>query len=398
MALIKRRQRRRRQGKRDRIIMIAAAALLAVVIAAGFWLARSRPVAQPEPWEKNVVARQGKALSVAWAYRPTEFDVPQGVDVQAPTWLYVEADSLGKPVLHSLNDMGYTGFNAPAYVQAAHEAGVEVWATVVSFDAELSRQVVADTQSRTEFVAALAQWARTAGVDGICFDFEQMDPADKALYTELVKAADQAMPGLTLAVAVTVPLGYEDEDNWYQCYDREGLAGAADYLALMCYDAHREAVQPVAPLSWVRRAVERTLATIPSSKVLLGIPFYGVEFYAPQGSEQEPEHAAISAAAMEKLLREGSITRGEEQITVDTWQDKGSWQEDWSVMCYEFTDTAGRFHRVWMEDARSLQEKGALMDEYGLAGAAVWQQSQGTDTLWKALAEITAEKEPVTDE
>ena len=181
MTLIKRRQRRRRQGKRDRIIMIAAAALLAVVTAAGFWLARSRPVAQPEPWEKNVVARQGKALSVAWAYRPTEFDVPQGVDVQAPTWLYVEADSLGKPVLHSLNDMGYTGFNAPAYVQAAHEAGVEVWATVVSFDAELSRQVVADTQSRTEFVAALAQWARTAGVDGICFDFEQMDPADKAL-------------------------------------------------------------------------------------------------------------------------------------------------------------------------------------------------------------------------
>ena len=83
---------------------------------------------------------------------------------------------------------------------------------------------------------------------------------------------------------------------------------------------------------------------------------------------------------------------------MDTWQDKGSWQEDWSVMRYEFTDTAGRFHRVWMEDARSLQEKGALMDEYGLAGAAVWQQSQGTDTLWKALAEITAEKEPVTDE
>ncbi len=136
MSLIKRRQRRRRQGKRNRPIAAAAAILLAVIVAAGFWLARSRPVAQPEPWEKNVVTRQGKALSVAWAYRPTEFNVPQGVDVQAPTWLYVEADSLGKPVLHSLNDMGYAGFNAPAYVQAAHEAGVEVWATVVSFDAE----------------------------------------------------------------------------------------------------------------------------------------------------------------------------------------------------------------------------------------------------------------------
>ena len=89
---------------------------------------------------------------------------------------------------------------------------------------------------------------------------------------------------------------------------------------------------------------------------------------------------------------------GENAVVVDTWQNEGTWLEEWSVMEYEFTDTQGRRHTIWMECADSLRARGTLMDEYALAGAAVWQKNQGTDVLWTTLAEITAEKETETHE
>jgi len=379
-----RRERRRKQ----RIGWIAVIALaLIVVTALGVFFFRPRP----KPWEAHVIPREGKALSVVWSYRPTKFSLPAGVDVEAPTWLYVEADSLGKPVLKNLNDMGYSGFNGPEYVAQAHAAGIKIWATVVCFEPELSRQVVADAASRTEFAAALAQWVEASGVDGICFDFEYMDPADKDKYTALVQSACDVLGDKTVVAAVTVPLGYEDAGNWYQCYDRKGLAEAADYLALMCYDAHKDKQQPVAPIEWTRRAVERTLSEVDSSKVLLGVPFYGVDFCGE--GDEKPAGTALSAAAMEKLLYEGRMGSEENEVVVDSWQSRGTWRDEWAAMEYAFADTQGRIHTVWMECVESLRARGALMDEYALAGAAVWQKSQGTDALWRTLAEITAEKE-----
>ena len=384
----------RRARRRQRNIWWSAIAVLtlAVAMTLGFVLFGDKA----EPWEDHVVPRESKALSVVWSYRSTRFSVPAGVDVEAPTWLYVEADSLGKPVLQSLNDMGYSGFNASEYVSQAHAVGVRIWATVVSFDPELSRQVVADAASRTEFAAALAQWVESSGVDGVCLDFEYMDPADADRYTALVQTISDALGDKTITAAVTVPLGYEDESNWYQCYDRAGLAEAADYLALMCYDAHKDGQQPVAPIQWVRRAVERTLNEIDSSRVLLGMPCYGVDFYGKEG--EKPESTALSAATMETLLAEGRMGSEENEIFVDTWQSRGTWQDEWAVMEYRFVDSQGRTQTIWMECADSLRVRGALMDEYALAGAAVWQKSQGTDALWTTLAEITAEKETETYE
>lgn len=380
-----RRQRRQRQTH------IILAAVLASLLAAAAILCVCLFVPQTPNWKKNVIPREGKPLSVVWSYRARTFSLKEGMNVDAPTWLYVEADDLGKPVLKDLYALGYESFNASAYVHEAHTAGVKVWATIVSFEPELSRQIVADLPSRTEFAAAVAQWVESSGVDGVCFDFEYMDPADKDQYTALVQSTVQALNGKTVAVAVTVPLGYEDERNWYQCYDRAALAEAADYLALMTYDAHKERLQPVAPLPWVRRAVERTLNEVPSSKLLLGLPFYGVDFSA--SGEETPNSSTISAASLEKLLTEGRMGSDDHEIVVEIWENRGTWLEDQAVMEYVFTDTKGIRHTIWMDSEASLHKKGDLMNEYSLAGAAVWRKSQGTENLWKKLADITADTE-----
>jgi spore germination protein YaaH len=392
---IRRSRRRKRYSKRERTLFVGALVALVLLLAGGWWLTRSRPVAQDALWKRNVLPSGLPPIKLAWSYRPTTFEEPTGMTVQAPTWLYVQADSLGKPVLRDLGQIGYTDFNAQAYVASAHGKGCKVWVTVVSFDPELSRQIVADGVSRVAFAAQLSKWAQDANVDGICFDFEKMNPADKDSFTALVKATKNAALDMTITVAVTVPLGYEDNTNWYQCYDREALAQTADYLELMCYDAHTDSVQPVAPLSWVKKSVERTLKTIPSNKLLLGIPFYGVDFYQVEGSDSAIQHRIITSSDMDQLLAQNSYIVDDSTVTVQEWLEKGTWQEEWGINVYRFIDMAGYTHTIWMEDGQSIAAKTALVDTYGLSGVAVWQQSQGTEALWAAVDQtIGKDKEP----
>ena len=85
------------------------------------------------------------------------------------------------------------------------------------------------------------------------------------------------------------------------------------------------------------------------------------------------------------------MDRDSSSVIVGEWINRGSWHEEWAVMEYVFIDTDGRRHTLWVENAETLRMKGELMDEYALAGTAVWRKNQGTDTLWAALADITAE-------
>ena len=39
---------------------------------------------------------------------------------------------------------------------------------------------------------------------------------------------------------------------------------------------------------------------------------------------------------------------------------------------FRYTDSAGRQHEVWFEDARSLRAKYRLVADYGLAGVSWW--------------------------
>ncbi len=39
---------------------------------------------------------------------------------------------------------------------------------------------------------------------------------------------------------------------------------------------------------------------------------------------------------------------------------------------FNYTDSNGRRHEVWFEDARSLRAKYRLVSEYGLAGVSYW--------------------------
>ncbi len=49
---------------------------------------------------------------------------------------------------------------------------------------------------------------------------------------------------------------------------------------------------------------------------------------------------------------------------------------------FYYTDGDGTEHVVWFEDVRSLQQKYALLPEYGLKGIGVWQIMRWFRGMW----------------
>lgn len=338
-------------------------------------------------------------LTLTWQYRPKHLDaVPPGVTVLSPTWFYVEKDKGGAAVVNdigSLLDGKVSGWDPAQYIKTAHDGGAKVWASVVSFDPDLSKLLVNDAAQQAAFLTKLAGYVATLGLDGINFDFEDMDPADKQKYTALVAATKGALPaGTVLSVDVTVPLKTEDPKNWWQCYDRASLGKAADYVAVMAYD--NPDLEPIAAIDWVADKMRLILDQVPENKLLMGIPFFGVEyqFDVPKDVvlKELPE---LTKAKARKTITPETITQlvdtqaygsGKSKVEVQYWLDSGTWQRTSAMTSYAFVDKANVLHMIYCEDAPSMQAKGALLTYNALAGAAVWRMDFATDELWMALS------------
>ncbi|MNN74676.1 hypothetical protein D3C81_1909020 [compost metagenome] len=53
----------------------------------------------------------------------------------------------------------------------------------------------------------------------------------------------------------------------------------------------------------------------------------------------------------------------------------------------EYEDKEGR-HRIWLEDAESLQRRVELAKSLKLAGIATWTRSFASDNAWETLRQI----------
>ena len=364
---------------------------------------------EKEPWVPTGInygntrvplAPEGKPVCMAWQYRPRSLSaVPEGVDVLAPTWFYVEdADGVAEVnALDELREVKISNWQPGQYVKTAHDGGAEVWGTVVCIGTpKLARQIVTDEACRARFISRVTGWVQEYDLDGINFDFEKMYQEDAEAFTALVDQCKQALPPDKLvSVSVTVPLK-NPKGNLWQCYDREGLGRVADYVAVMTYD--NPDLRPVAAIDWVEGKVLEMLDQVPAQKLLMGVPFYGVDFVyeLPAGGDRLTELPAMEKSTARRtmtpsgvraVLDKGAFTSGGKQITVDYWVDKGTWLEEEAVMQYAFVDGEGLLHLIYCEEESSLAAKGRLLAYERLGGAAVWRMEFGSEPLWQALAE-----------
>lgn len=293
----------------------------------------------------------------------------QGVNTIAPTWFSL-----------SDNEGNFTSLADMSYVEAAHARGLEVWALIDNFNADVSSyEVLSRTSTRTALIQNLLQAAAEYDLDGINIDFEGIKEDAGIHFVQFIRELSVACrrEGLVLSVDNYVP------SSSSVFYDRTEQAVMADYIIVMGYDEHWRTSDAgsTASLPFVRSGIENTLAEVPQSKLINAMPFYTRvwEFdpaaEIPEGADPLSAEYVVSSTAVgmsraRRLLEDG----GAELV----------WNEEMSQYYGEF-EQDGAFYRIWLEDIRSLEAKLSVAASYDIAGIAFWKLGLESEDVWEPI-------------
>jgi spore germination protein YaaH len=290
------------------------------------------------------------------------------------------------PQCYWLDQNGKIQGNLPDPVMgAAQKARLPVMALLSNddFNRQVASAFLRNQHLQKRVIKKLANIARRDNLLGFQLDFENIDPDDKNLYTRFVRdtARELHHDGRLLSVAVVPRFLGSPPGQWSAAYDYSALAHAADFLTLMSYDNSSRLGRPgpIAGYEWVRNAIEYARRRVPTEKLLLGIPLYGREW--------SDDGRGFQARTM---------PYPETQALLERLSLKPRWDEKRRSPWFKYT-TSGTVRSVWYEDARSIQEKLRLVEEFHLRGFAAWRLGLEDPRIWSIFSAMR-EGSPETQE
>ena len=234
--------------------------------------------------------------------------------------------------------------------------------------------LLATPAAQDKLVAALVALVQDKGYDGINIDFEGVNPDDRPLLTDFMRRLAAQLSARNKLTTMAVPAKATDvTTGWAGAYDYAALARYTDLVVIMAYDFHYaggKTAGAVAPVPWVRDVATFAARQFGPGKVVLGVPFYGLDWDTTKG----PPAQTVRMDGGPALAAKPGATAGYS----DT--DQANW--------VRYTDAAGHKHEAWYEDGRSLAAKFQVVDDLGLAGFAAWRIGQENGAAWAAIRQL----------
>ena len=149
------------------------------------------------------------------------------------------------------------------------------------------------------------------------------------------------------------------------------------YLAFICnYHDHKcsytySSPMSVQPIEEVRKVLEYAITEIPSEKIIMGMPNYGYNWNLPYTRGTAATSIGLSAALDTAIKHNSEILYDEKTQTP----------------YYYYTEN-GKGHVVWFDDAKSIDAKLRLVDEFNLAGASYWTINRCFIPNWEIAANL----------
>lgn len=261
----------------------------------------------------------------------------------------------------------YEGGGDSSIVSGARSHGVAVLPTITNnFDPARVHTMLATPTSRAAHIKALVDLTVAKSFDGIDIDYESLQASDRTLFSTFVSELASSLHAQGKKLSVTVHPKTSEPGTWDgpQAQDYAAIGRVSDRVRIMAYDYHwaTSAAGAVAPLSWVDQVAAFAASVIPPAKVQLGIPLYGYDWVGSTGTGVTFEEANSRRAAAGAARQWSSA-------------DSSPW--------FSYT-SGGATHEVWYEDAQSVAAKLAVVDKYGLAGAAFWRLGGEDAGVWNS--------------
>jgi spore germination protein YaaH len=356
--------------------------MLALITCCGLAAPKTRRAAQPASAMSAEQTALAKARERVLGASPLAM-LYYADDSLGMTSLQAHADAMTvlAPQCYELDRAGALHGQLPAGVlDATRNAGLPLMPLVINpgFDRPTAHALLHNAQAQERAAKALAELAERDQYVGWQLDFEGIAPEDKLAYTRFVArvAARLHHDHRLLSVAVvprfsdtfpnTSPQGFRTGE-WGGAFDFRGLGRAADFLVLMAYDQHTPSTPPgpVAGYDWVTAALDYATRRVPSSKLLLGIPFYGREWVETSGGATAH---SLAYKDLKHYLEDPASQR--------------YWDDLFRTAWFQIRE-GGTLHTAWFDDARSLREKQKLAQLYHLGGYAAWRLGVEDPGFWQ---------------
>ena len=242
------------------------------------------------------------------------------------------------------------------------------------FNNTLSGKLFDDTEFQDVLIEELISTALQKSFEGIEIDFEFIPQEDKAGYVSFLSRLKGAMneANLPLFVALAPKTSDGQTGLLYEGHDYRGIGEIADYVILMTYEWGYQFVPPlaIAPIKNVEEVVKYAVSVIQPEKILLGVPNYGYDWPLPFVQGESEAKGLSTSAAFDLAYEKGA------EIKFD---------EEYNAPYFNYYDENGVEHIVWFENARSVQARLDLVNEYSLGGISIWQIMRYFPQLYSLL-------------
>ena len=228
------------------------------------------------------------------------------------------------------------------------------------FSGSIANSIFSSNETRRLFIDNIISTMQTKGYRGVDIDFEYLYPSDRESYNNFLRELKSRLEplGYSLNTALAPKISADQPGILYEAHDYKTQGEIVDHIIIMTYEWGYTYGPPMAvsPINSVRQVLDYAITEIPPEKILMGIPNYGYDWTLPY----RPGTAAqtISNVGAVDLARKVGAT-----IQYD---------EKSQAPYFFYYDNDGKQHVVWFEDARSIDAKLRLIDEYNLGGVSYW--------------------------
>jgi len=276
-------------------------------------------------------------------------------------------------------DGSLKGIDDAELIKASREGGAAPLMVITNieegsgFSSEIAHEILTNMRVQDVLIENILGVLRGNNYYGLDIDFEYVYPEDKQNYVSFIrKIVSRLRPlGYTVSVALAPKLSAEQKGLLYEAHDYAAIGALADHVILMTYEWGylRGPAQAVAPVNQVRKVLDYAVSVIPSEKILMGMPNYGYDWTLP----------FVRGSAARILTNNGAVALAG-NVGANIRFDAVA-----QAPFFNYYDGEGRRHEVWFDDARSIEARLKLVEEFNLGGVSYWTTNTYFAPNWLVL-------------
>lgn len=230
-----------------------------------------------------------------------------------------------------------------------------------TFSNALAHTLFTDMAVQDTLIENIINNMETKNYHGLDVDIEFIYPEDSQAYVDFINKLRERLNENNFEVLVGLAPKIRDDmpGTLYEGHNYAALGAAANTVLLMTYEWGYTFGPPmaVAPLNKVREVLDYALTRIPAAKIYLGIPNYAYDWPLPFVKGTTEAASLGNVEAVERAAEFGVAIQYDELS---------------QAPFFNYTTPEGVNHVVWFDDARSMNAKLRLINEYGIRGGSYW--------------------------